>query len=202
MTSGLSGERTFDAADQLRLEQMLQEYAWASFHIWNSATRCLSKGDFRSDGWCILGHLAQNAGWRERVAQSQTYWLPSGVRLGRARRRARQNLTKRCSQPLAGVQSRFPYENTSTASHARSRQRWLILFSLGNYAMRSPLITFLLLLIISSVLSARDAREDKRIEYLLETVESLKGAAFIRNGTEYSAKDAGKHLRMKLAESW
>jgi hypothetical protein len=33
---------------------------------------------------------------------------------------------------------------------------------------------------------------------LLQTVESLKGAAFIRNGTEYDARDAGKHLRMKL----
>ena len=67
--------------------------------------------------------------------------------------------------------------------------------------MRTPLITFLLLLIISSVLWARDPREEKRIEHLLQTVESLKGAAFIRNGTEYNAKDAGKHLRMKLAKA-
>jgi hypothetical protein len=67
--------------------------------------------------------------------------------------------------------------------------------------MRSPLITFLLVLVMSSALWARDAREEKRIEYLLETVESLKGAAFIRNGTEYNAKDAGKHLRMKLAKA-
>src|SRR5436853_2959617 len=35
MTAGLSGERALDAADQLRLEQMLQEYAWASFQIWD-----------------------------------------------------------------------------------------------------------------------------------------------------------------------
>jgi hypothetical protein len=34
MTGGLRGERALDAADQLRLEQMLQENAWASFHIW------------------------------------------------------------------------------------------------------------------------------------------------------------------------
>ena len=33
MTAGLHGERALDAADQLRLEQMLQENAWASFHI-------------------------------------------------------------------------------------------------------------------------------------------------------------------------
>src|SRR5436305_14715550 len=35
MTAGLNGERDLDAADRLRLEQMLQEYAWASFHIWD-----------------------------------------------------------------------------------------------------------------------------------------------------------------------
>jgi hypothetical protein len=41
----------------------------------------------------------------------------------------------RCSQPLAVVLPRFTYENTSIASHARSRQRWLILFSLDANAM-------------------------------------------------------------------
>src|SRR5437867_10720219 len=35
MTAGLDGERSMDAADQLRLEQMLAEHAWASFHIWD-----------------------------------------------------------------------------------------------------------------------------------------------------------------------
>src|ERR1039457_5477093 len=64
--------------------------------------------------------------------------------------------------------------------------------------MRTPLLLLLLLLLIPSVLWARDAREEKRIEHLLQTVESLKGAAFIRNGTEYDAKEAGKHLRLKL----
>jgi hypothetical protein len=64
--------------------------------------------------------------------------------------------------------------------------------------MRTPLVIFLLLLLIPGVLRAGDAREKKRIEHLLQTVESLKGAAFIRNGTEYDARDAGRHLRMKL----
>src|SRR3982750_1792193 len=31
MTAGLRGERALNAADQLRLEQMLQENAWAAF---------------------------------------------------------------------------------------------------------------------------------------------------------------------------
>ena len=47
MTTGLSGERAMDAADQLRLEQMLQEYAWAAFHIWDRTQRgVFPKGTF------------------------------------------------------------------------------------------------------------------------------------------------------------
>src|SRR5437763_15524885 len=34
MTAGLHGERRLDAADELRLEQMSQEHAWAAFHSW------------------------------------------------------------------------------------------------------------------------------------------------------------------------
>ena len=66
--------------------------------------------------------------------------------------------------------------------------------------MRTPLVKLLLLLLllIPGVLRAKDAREEKRIEHLLQAVESLKGAAFIRNGTEYDATDAGRHLRLKL----
>ena len=39
MTTGLRGERPLDAADRLRLENMLQENAWASFHIWDRTQR-------------------------------------------------------------------------------------------------------------------------------------------------------------------
>src|SRR5205809_7689783 len=39
MTAGLHGESALDAADQLRLEQMLQENAWAAFHIWDRTQR-------------------------------------------------------------------------------------------------------------------------------------------------------------------
>jgi hypothetical protein len=39
MTAGLHGEKVLDAADQFRLEHMLQEYAWASFHIWDRTQR-------------------------------------------------------------------------------------------------------------------------------------------------------------------
>src|SRR5437870_7285018 len=50
VTAGLSGERAaLDAADQLRLEQMLQEYAWAAFHIWDRTQRgVFPKGTFEA----------------------------------------------------------------------------------------------------------------------------------------------------------
>jgi hypothetical protein len=47
MTAGLNGERAMDAADQLRLEQMLAENLWASFHIWERTQRGIfPKGTF------------------------------------------------------------------------------------------------------------------------------------------------------------
>ena len=47
MTAGLHGEHALDAADQLRLEQMLAEYAWAAFHIWDRTQRGIfPKGTF------------------------------------------------------------------------------------------------------------------------------------------------------------
>jgi hypothetical protein len=47
MTAGLNGGRALDAADQLRLEHMLNEIAWASFHIWERTQRGIfRKGTF------------------------------------------------------------------------------------------------------------------------------------------------------------
>ena len=49
MTAGLHGESSLDAADQLRLEQMLQENAWAAFHIWDRTQRGIfPKGTFEA----------------------------------------------------------------------------------------------------------------------------------------------------------
>src|SRR2546423_11200665 len=39
MTAGLHRESALDAADQLRPEQMLAEYARAAFHIWDRTQR-------------------------------------------------------------------------------------------------------------------------------------------------------------------
>jgi hypothetical protein len=38
-TAGLYGDSAIDAADQLRLEWTLAEYAWASFRIWDRTQR-------------------------------------------------------------------------------------------------------------------------------------------------------------------
>ncbi len=69
MTAGLNGERVLDAADQLRLEQMLQENAWAAFHIWDRTQRgVFPKGTFElTAGAALKGLLATARGsvwWR------------------------------------------------------------------------------------------------------------------------------------------
>ena len=55
MTSGLNGEQALDAADQLRLEQLLAEYSWAAFHIWDRTKRgVFPKGTFELTGGALL----------------------------------------------------------------------------------------------------------------------------------------------------
>ncbi|MGZ5165249.1 MAG: hypothetical protein ACXWCQ_32485 [Burkholderiales bacterium] len=62
MTTGLSGDRALDAADQLRLEQMLAEYCWASFHIWDRTQRgVFPKGTFEWTGGALLCRLLRTA---------------------------------------------------------------------------------------------------------------------------------------------
>src|SRR5436189_3813824 len=69
MTAGLQGERALDAADQLRLEQMLAEQAWAAFHIWDRTQRGIfPKGTFEATGGALLAKLLRTPGgaawWR------------------------------------------------------------------------------------------------------------------------------------------
>jgi len=62
MTAGLHGDSALDAADQLRLEQMLQEYAWASFHIWDRTQRgVFPKGTFEATAGVMLADLLRTA---------------------------------------------------------------------------------------------------------------------------------------------
>src|ERR1700759_1718355 len=68
MTAGLGGERALDAADQLRLEQMLQENAWAAFHIWDRTQRGIfPKGTFEATGGAALYGLL-------RTTRGATWW--------------------------------------------------------------------------------------------------------------------------------
>ena len=69
MTAGLQGERTLDSADQLRLEQMLAEQAWAAFHIWDRTQRGMfPNGTFEATGGALLATLLRTSGgaacWR------------------------------------------------------------------------------------------------------------------------------------------
>ena len=51
------------------------------------------------------------------------------------------------------------------------------------------------------MLSAREAREQARIDFLLHQVETSVGLKFIRNGAEHDGVAAGAHLRSKLGAS-
>ena len=76
MTAGLHGGSAMDAADQLRLEQLLAEHAWAAFHIWDRTQRgVFPKGTFELTAGPLLRdllgterggawwHSAKNAGF-------------------------------------------------------------------------------------------------------------------------------------------
>jgi hypothetical protein len=63
---------------------------------------------------------------------------------------------------------------------------------------RRPRFLLFLLLLLPVFVLGRDAREQQRIDYLIGYLASLKGAVFIRNGTEYDAKAARDHLQSKL----
>ena len=65
--------------------------------------------------------------------------------------------------------------------------------------MKNIMVTaFVILALFSGAVSAQDNIEKKKIEFLISSVENLKGAKFIRNGSEYDGKKAAEHLRMKL----
>jgi hypothetical protein len=68
MTAGIDGETTLDAADQLRLDQMLNEYAWASFHIWDRTQRgVFPKGTFEATAGLLLSEVLN-------TVRGETWW--------------------------------------------------------------------------------------------------------------------------------
>lgn len=62
-------------------------------------------------------------------------------------------------------------------------------------------IALVCLALFSGGVSAQDTIEKKKIEFLISAVENLKGAKFIRNGTEHNGKEAAVHLRMKVQKA-
>jgi hypothetical protein len=61
-----------------------------------------------------------------------------------------------------------------------------------------PILLVVLVLLLVVRAYAQDSREAAKIRYLLESVEGLEGAKFIRNGKAYDARSASDHLRLKL----
>ncbi len=69
MTAGLRGERVLDAADHLRLEQMLQENGWAAFsYLGQDPARYFSERYLRGHWRSTLANAANYAGRRNLVA--------------------------------------------------------------------------------------------------------------------------------------
>jgi hypothetical protein len=81
MTAGLHGERALDAADQPRLEQMLAENLWASFHIWERTQRGIfPKGTFElTTGPHLSGLLRTVRGGAWWHSAKQTGFIPAFV---------------------------------------------------------------------------------------------------------------------------
>ena len=79
MTAGLQGGKPLDAADQLRLEQMLQENAWAAFHIWDRTQRGIfPKGTFEATGGALLGTLLRTPGGENWWGTAKHIGFPPG----------------------------------------------------------------------------------------------------------------------------
>ena len=82
MSAGLDGERELDAPDRLRMEQMLQEYAWASFHIWDRTQRgVFPPGTFEWSCGELLGRMLRTqAGGRWWRDAKNVGFVPAFVR--------------------------------------------------------------------------------------------------------------------------
>ncbi len=65
--------------------------------------------------------------------------------------------------------------------------------------MRPLLLLLIAALAWPAALFGRDAREQQRIDYLMQSLIAQKGSVFIRNGNEYDAAAARDHLEKKLA---
>ena len=55
----------------------------------------------------------------------------------------------------------------------------------------------LALVLLAPLVRAAPLSEDDKIEALIRTVDQLKGATFVRNGSSYDCHEAASHLREK-----
>jgi hypothetical protein len=68
LTDGLYGSKPLDDADQMRLDQLLNEYVWASFHIWDRMKRgVFPPGTFEAACGRLLSDLL-------RTKAGQVWW--------------------------------------------------------------------------------------------------------------------------------
>lgn len=68
--------------------------------------------------------------------------------------------------------------------------------------MKHFLITALTLLaLIPGTVNAQGNIELRKIDFLISSIAQLDGVKFVRNGSEYTGKEAAEHLRMKLQKA-
>jgi hypothetical protein len=68
--------------------------------------------------------------------------------------------------------------------------------------MKTIVIAVITALALSTGIAyGQDPNEEAKIEFLISSVENMKGIKFIRNGSEHDGKEAANHLRMKLQKA-
>ena len=64
--------------------------------------------------------------------------------------------------------------------------------------MQKMIATLMLFALLVLPAFAKQDAEQQKIAYLIDSVATLQGATFIRNGVEYDATHAADHMRLKL----
>ena len=119
-----------DAADQLRLEQMLAEHAWAAFHIWDRTQRGIfPKETFEATGAALLCGLLRTAGGATWWRSAKQTGVPPGFVLDvdavlaknggasvvvNPTKEPPEDLTGRCSEPRPAPMRSFRVTSSST----------------------------------------------------------------------------------------
>jgi len=67
-----------------------------------------------------------------------------------------------------------------------------------NHKCRVYVFAVAIFILSIGVVHGLNGSEMDKIQYLINSVNELKGAKFIRNGTEYDAGSAASHLQLKL----